>query len=312
MRRTAASLQIGHFMQARDCVAWPSPYNPASVPESLLHARSRSVVAGGRRKESLVAVPEREEFVSEHQVETSVPSDKYYFLIRRLHSLSGLIPIGVFLFIHLSTNATVLVGGAFGDEFQKSVERIHALGPLLVPVEIVGIFIPLLFHTIVGFQIIFTSRSNAQQYPYGANVRYTLQRTTGMIAFVFILYHVWQMHWFGKGLGGGQFELYDASGAPTGAITTAAAIQAAWYIAPLYAIGVLASVFHLANGIWTSLITWGVTIRPRTQKVSGYVCAAFGIALAAIGMGALSGFRTFDVKKAADLGHALTSTETKN
>jgi len=251
--------------------------------------------------------------VSEHQVETTASSDKYYFLIRRLHSLSGLIPVGVFLFMHLATNASVLAPGTPGGEFQKSVERIHALGPLLVPVEIVGILIPLLFHTIVGFQIIFTSRSNAQHYPYGANVRYTLQRATGMIAFVFIVYHLWQMHWLGKGLGGGKFELHDASGAPAGAITTANAIQAAWYIAPLYAVGVLSSVFHLANGIWTSLITWGVTIRPRTQRVSGYVCAAFGVVLALIGMGALSGFQTFDSTKAAatGTGHAVTAVETR-
>jgi len=236
-------------------------------------------------------------------------TDRYYFLIRRLHSLSGIIPVGVFLMVHLTTNATVLAPGAAGAEFQKSVERIHALGPLLVPVEIVGIFLPLLFHTIVGFQIIFTSKSNAQQYRYGGNVRYTLQRTTGMIAFVFILYHVWQMHWLGKGLGGGAFELHDAGGGPMGAMTTAQAIQAAWWIAPLYAIGVLASVFHLANGIWTSLITWGITIRPRSQQVAGYVCAAFGVFLSLVGLGALSGFKQFDGARATAENAASSMTQ---
>ncbi len=49
----------------------------------------------------------------EHQVETA-SSDKYYFLIRRLHSLSGLIPVGVFLFVHLATNASVLSPGPPG------------------------------------------------------------------------------------------------------------------------------------------------------------------------------------------------------
>ena len=57
----------------------------------------------------------------------------------------------------------------------------------------------------------------------------------------------------------------------------------------------IASVFHLANGIWTSLITWGITIRARTQQVSGYVCAVLGIVLAIAGVGAVSGFRTFDI-----------------
>lgn len=234
--------------------------------------------------------------MAEHEPHAAAePSaDRYYFLVRRLHSLTGLVPVGVFLVIHLSTNATVLAPGPAGAEFQRSVERIHALGPLLVPVEIVGIFLPLLFHALLGFQIIFTSAPNAQQYRYGSNRRYSLQRMTGVIAFVFIFYHVWQMHWFGAGLGGGSFRLHDDAGGAVAAVTTASAIQAAWWIAPIYAIGIVSSVYHLANGIWTSLITWGITIRPRAQRTAGYVCAAFGVVLSLIGLGALNGFRTFN------------------
>lgn len=230
----------------------------------------------------------------EHGAAAEPSADKYYFLIRRLHSLTGLVPVGVFLVIHLSTNATVLAPGPAGSEFQRSVERIHSLGPLLVPVEIVGIFLPLLFHSLLGFQIIFTSAPNAQQYRYGSNVRYSLQRITGVIAFVFIFYHVWQMHWLGGGLGGGNFRVHDDAGGAVAAMTTAATIQAAWWIAPIYAVGIVSAVYHLANGIWTSLITWGITIRPRAQRTAGYVCAAFGVVLSLVGLGALSGFRTFN------------------
>jgi len=231
----------------------------------------------------------------EHNAAAEPTADKYHFLLRRLHSLTGLVPVGVFLVIHLSANATVLAPGPAGAEFQRSVERIHALGPLLVPVEIVGIFLPLLFHSLLGFQIIFTGQSNAQQYRYGSNIRYTLQRITGVIAFVFIFYHVWQMHWLGEGLGGGSFRVHDDAGSGVAAATTAATIQGAWWIAPIYALGVVSAVYHLANGIWTSLITWGITIRPRTQRTAGYVCAAFGVVLCAVGLGALRGFGTLDL-----------------
>lgn len=224
---------------------------------------------------------------------------KYHFLIRRLHSLSGIVPVGVFLCVHLLTNSTILAPGAPGAEFQKAVERIHALGPLLVPVEIVGIFIPLAFHLIVGVMIVLTGKSNTGQYSYADNWRYTLQRTSGVIAVFFIGYHLYQLHWLGKPFGGGAFELHGADGSATGAVTTAATLQAAWYIAPLYAIGIIASVFHFANGIWTSLITWGITIRPKSQRIAGYACAAFGLVLGAIGLGALSGFRTFKVDGSA-------------
>ncbi len=224
--------------------------------------------------------------------EARTESGKYYFLIRRLHSLAGLVPVGVFLCLHLATNASIL-GARDGSEFQKSVERIHALGPLLVPVEIVGIFIPLAFHAILGVKIWLSSASNVQYYRYGGNIRYTLQRITGMIAFVFILYHVWQMHWLGKPFGGGAFEVHDRAGGPAAAWTAASTIQAAWWIAPIYAVGIIAAVYHLANGIWTSLITWGITIRPHTQRVAGYVCATFGIVVCLTGLGALRGFQVF-------------------
>lgn len=253
--------------------------------------------------------------MEEHQpVRVEGPPESSHFLIRRLHSLSGLIPVGVFLVMHLATNASILVPGEPGAEFQTSVERIHALGPLLIPVEIIGIFIPLLFHAIIGFQIIFSGKSNAQSYPYGGNIRYTLQRWTGMIAFFFIMYHLWQMHWIGKPLGGGEFALRSESGDPTGAVTTAAAIQSAWWVAWLYALGIIASVYHLANGIWTALITWGITIRPRSQRASGYVCAALGIIVGALGLGALTGFKTFDVKNpsAAATHPAVTTNKAEH
>lgn len=233
--------------------------------------------------------------MADQHLEPIAFSAKHYFLIRRLHSLLGLVPIGVFLCFHLLANATILAPGAPGAEFQKGVERIHALGPLLVPVEVLFILLPLGLHAILGVAIALTGASNAQAYPYGANVRYFLQRITAYIALVFILYHLWQMHWLGASLGGGAFALHGEDGSATGALTAAAAIQTSWWIAPFYVVGVLACVFHLANGIWTSLITWGITIRPRTQQVSGYVCAVVGMVLAIVGVGAVSGFRTFDV-----------------
>lgn len=242
--------------------------------------------------------------MSEHHAPTDSVSfvDKHYFLIRRLHSLSGLVPVGVFLVMHLVTNASIL-GGA--NEFQKSVDRIHALGPLLVPVEIVFIFLPLLFHVLVGFQIAFTSKPNAQQYRYGGNIRYTLQRASGYVAFFFIMYHLWQMHWLGKPLfGGGQFDPHDA------ASTASKAINAGIWIAPVYAIGIIASVFHLANGIWTALITWGITIRPASQRTAGYVCATFGVLLGLVGLGALNGFRTLTGAEPVPKGHTRSADAT--
>ena len=38
------------------------------------------------------------------------PLDRNHFLLRRLHSLTGVVPIGVFLLFHPTTNASVVWG----------------------------------------------------------------------------------------------------------------------------------------------------------------------------------------------------------
>ncbi len=251
--------------------------------------------------------------MAEHQPQSASLAERNYFLIRRLHSLTGIVPIGVFLCFHLVANSTILFGTG-GEHFQQWVERIHLLQPYLFPVEMVFIFIPILFHALLGFTIWFSGRSNVQQYRYGGNIRYMLQRVTGIIAILFILFHVWQMHWLGEPFGGGSFTLHGEGGAAMAAGSTARAIQglkldgtSVWgavWIAPLYTIGTLASVYHLANGIWTALITWGVTIGPRAQALSGRVCIIIGIVFGLFGMGALSEFKRVDV---STLGAQVTS-----
>jgi succinate dehydrogenase / fumarate reductase cytochrome b subunit len=213
------------------------------------------------------------------------------FLIRRLHSLSGMIPVGAYMVVHLLTNATVLDSPA---TFQKNVYSIHSLGVVLPLVEWVFIFIPILFHAIVGVLIVRGSLPNNSTYKYTSNLRYTLQRATGMIAFAFIMWHVFHMHgWFHadawlntiSGLGGAMFRPYNA------ASSGAEAMRASMPIVPiLYAIGVLSCVFHLANGIWTFGITWGIWVTPQAQRWATVACLIFGIGLGIVGMSALAGF----------------------
>lgn len=221
------------------------------------------------------------------------------FLLRRLHSLSGLIPVGAYMVVHLATNASVLQSDA---AFQKNVYSIHGL-PLLTIIEWTFIFIPLLFHAIFGVLIIRGGLPNSSTYKYTNNIRYTLQRATGMIAFVFIVWHVFHMHgwihadWWMKGvaepLWGGIFRPYNA------ASTAAEAMRISGIVPLLYAIGVLSCVFHLANGIWTFGITWGVWVTPAAQRWANVACLLFGLGLSAVGLGALGGFAfKVDVKEA--------------
>jgi succinate dehydrogenase / fumarate reductase cytochrome b subunit len=223
------------------------------------------------------------------------PSQSFFarheFVIRRLHSLSGLVPVGLYMTIHLVTNASVLNGAG---SFQKNVYTIHSLGKLLPLVEWTFIFIPLLFHAIVGVMIAVGMIPNTRDYPYGANRRYTWQRWTGLIAFAFILYHVFHMHgWFhfdwwandvSGPFGGAKFRPYNA------ASSAGQALQSP-IILIFYAVGALACVFHFANGLWTMGITWGVWISPAAQARALKVCMSFGALLALVTVGALYGMR---------------------
>ena len=214
--------------------------------------------------------------------------ERHQFLIYRLFSLAGLMPVGAFLIVHLLTNASVLGGAA---SFQSRVDLIHSLGPLLVPIEVAFIFLPMLFHAVVGFVIIANGLPNVGSYPYVGNVRYTLQRVTGMIAFVFILWHLYQLHWLGAPLGGGRFDPHHATS------TAATALRPAWVTA-LYAIGVLSAVFHFANGLWTLGITWGIWTSPAAMRRANAVSVVVGLLLAVAGLGSLAGLRAVDVDQA--------------
>lgn len=197
-----------------------------------------------------------------------------------------------FVAFHLLINATVLAGG---EKFQFCVEQIHTLEHmgLLVPVEMATIFLPIAFHALFGIVILLSSQPNMTDYRYGGNVRYTLQRVSAVIILVFLAMHIWHMHWIGKPFGGAHFDPADATA------SAARALQSWVLWGPVYGLGVAATVFHLANGIWTALITWGVTIGPNSQRISGYACAALGIFLLVAGLGAIRGFMTYSVSDSA-------------
>ncbi len=201
---------------------------------------------------------------------------RHEFLIRRLHSLSGLIPVGAFMTMHLFANASILNGVS---SFQNVVYLIHSLGRAVPVVEWLFIFLPILFHAAIGFVFIFGMKNNTNHYSYQGNYRYLMQRITGMIAFVFILYHVLHMN------GVIQFEwvrdkVLDPIGLaqfrPYNAASTAARAMQSPIITALYSIGMLSCVYHFANGLWTMGITWGVWVSPRAQKWASHVCLSFG------------------------------------
>ena len=58
----------------------------------------------------------------------------------------------------------------------------------------------------------------------------------------------------------------------------------------VFAIGLLCCVYHFVNGLWTFLITWGITLTPKSQQISEYILIALFFVFAAFSMKALFAF----------------------
>src|SRR5438105_7883638 len=100
---------------------------------------------------------------------------KIHFLLRRLHSLTGIV-FGGYLIVHLIVNATLAQRGTV---YQEQVNKIHAL-PWLPLIEWTFIYIPILFHTVYGVWIFLSGQPNVANYPYLKNWFYLFQRLSAI------------------------------------------------------------------------------------------------------------------------------------
>ena len=240
-----------------------------------------------------------------------------HFLLRRLHSLTGVMPVGVFVIFHLFTNAQMAAAPLIGEDFfQHEVEFIHSM-PALVFLEIFGLWLPIGFHAALGVWYTFSGRSNVHRYGWADNWRYTVQRVTGMLALVFIVLHIATLRWGWNIFGwytpfyvdavatGGQVIAVEPSGEPLSLASASVAIAfqggaegsvlAGALVTILYLVGVLSVVFHWSNGLWTAAITWGLTTSVASMRRWGYVCAGLGVALTLFSLAAIWGSLAYEL-----------------
>lgn len=249
--------------------------------------------------------------------------DRHYFLLRRLHSLSGLVPIGVFLIAHLTTNSSlmwgkfasrgehkelgVLEGGA--AYFQKEVSWINEQVPHLFLIETV-LWVSILFHAVLGVYYARTGRSNVKRYAYQDNWRYSLQRLTGYFAIFYIFYHVATLRWGWNFLVPGGTKWSHEFAASTLAMALRGGTE--WTIGGVgvslfYFFGISACVYHFANGLWTAAITWGLTVSAPAQRRWGMVCLGLGVAMMGMAWMSLAGALLIGIDKARAVEQGMGS-----
>ncbi|MEH7116589.1 succinate dehydrogenase cytochrome b558 subunit [Neobacillus vireti] len=195
------------------------------------------------------------------------------FVNRRLHSLLGVIPIGVFLTQHLIVNHFV-TGGP--ESFNKASNFMGSL-PFKIVLETVIIYLPLLYHAIYGLYIAFTANSNVNRFGTFRNWMYLLQRITGVITLIFIAWHVWQTRVAAAMGTEVNFDMMHN-------------ILSSPFMFVFYLIGILSAIFHFANGLWSFLVSWGITVSPRSQRITTYVTIGVFVILSVISIQTLIAF----------------------
>jgi succinate dehydrogenase / fumarate reductase cytochrome b subunit len=201
------------------------------------------------------------------------------FFLRRLHSLSGIVPVGAFLFEHiLISNSTAITGP---DAYAKQVAFLGGL-PLVFFLELFGIWLPILFHALYGFYIWYRGDGNSVEYPWTGNWMYTAQRWTGGIAFVYIVWHTYTMRFTGV-------DLHAFPNASFGKVQQEV-FQTPFFL--FYVVGLIAASWHFAYGIWLFSAKWGIVSGEKAQKRFLAVCLGLFVVLTAAGLASLTSFRS--------------------
>jgi succinate dehydrogenase / fumarate reductase cytochrome b subunit len=192
------------------------------------------------------------------------------FLWRRLHSLTGIVPIGLFLLEHFISNAEAMNGAA---AYNGQVKFLTGL-PFRLGLEIFGIFIPLAFHALYGIYIWWRGENNVIDYPWTGNWYYTVQRYSGILVFAYVTYHIWYMRFAGVHL----VEHYDASfWKVQNELSHPLALG-------IYVVGVVAASWHFGYGLFLFAAKWGIVTGAKAQKRAQAVGIAISALLVLVGL----------------------------
>ena len=211
--------------------------------------------------------------------EQQLPRSRQQFVLRRLHSLTGIFPIGAYLVAHIFIENSFVLAGR--ESFEGLVKAIAVFPPpVLLGIEVLFIYLPILYHSAYGFVRVGQAEiDNPLRNDYVGAYLYTLQRISGVIAFFFIGWHVYTT----------RFQYYFGNADITYGYMHAKMTDPLQFT--VFLIGVLASVFHFTNGLWTFCITWGITVGQRAQRVARGASLALFVAMYGTALAILMAFR---------------------
>jgi len=218
---------------------------------------------------------------SESAVSATAGPDQFFW--RRLHSLTGVLPLGAFLLEHFLSNDAVLSSDparSYGDQ----VKFLNSL-PFVLLLEIGLIYLPLLFHGFYGVWITKQAEPNTRRYSWWGNWAYLGQRISGVVLLAFIGWHVWTARFSGLSIPDHPYSAYDKM---------AAQMASPWIFA-WYLIGISMVCYHFAYGLYLFAAKWGITLGAGARRNWGWFCLVLGIVLTYAGVASAFKFRGIDL-----------------
>jgi succinate dehydrogenase cytochrome b subunit len=198
------------------------------------------------------------------------------FFWRRLHSLTGIVPVGLFLIEHLLSNAEATTGIA---AYNGQVRFLTAL-PFRWWLEVFGIFLPLAYHALYGVYVWWRGENNVIDYSLSGNWFYTVQRYTGIIVFAYVTYHIWFMRFAGVHLvNHPDAAFWKVQHELSHPLALAA-----------YVVGVVAASWHFGYGLFLFAAKWGFITGDKAQKRAQIGGVIIAVVLAIVGLASIYAF----------------------
>ena len=193
--------------------------------------------------------------------------------LRRLHSLTGVVPLAFFLLEHLAVNATVLGGPASFHRLVRVLDRT----PMRALFEIVLIAVPLALH--IGIGILLATEVDARGRPDLSDRSAAIQRLTGLLLLPYLIYHVWATRLSPEVLKGG---------ADLVAIMARQVASGPGFA--FHALGVALASYHLGHGLRSFAVRWGLVRGAAAERAVARLGLALSVALAVAGVVSLAAF----------------------
>jgi succinate dehydrogenase / fumarate reductase cytochrome b subunit len=161
----------------------------------------------------------------------------------RLASALAVLPLAVWTFVHLWNNLSAFRGA---DSWQQAVTEYPQ--PVAETLTAIVVLLPLAMHTTWGIGRLLSSRPNNLRYPFYGNLKYLLQRLSAVGVLLFVGAHLW-LAFLQPRVQEGHAETFDDL-----------AQHMHFHVPTLvvYLLGTLGVSYHLANGVQTMLMGWGV------------------------------------------------------